>query len=176
MLLNSHQIADTATVTLRGARHPQPIPTSGFREGILQLNNGPISPGIREAFDRLHIEGRGVLDFNGGEIGRADYLFLNRLTFADTASQLIIRRWVEYGDYLLARRSGNESLIPPILNQIWFDGYGPARWIPYDNDYWQIVPAPEPATYGAILGGLGLGIFAWRKRKRRSSGLADPKK
>jgi len=176
MLLNSHQIADTVTVTLRGVQHTQPIQTGGFREGILQLNNGPTFPGIREAFHRLHIEGRGVLDFNGGEIGRANYLFLNRLTFADTNSQLIIRRWVEYGDYLLVRRSGNESLIPPILSQIWFDGYGPARWIPYDNDFWQITPAPEPATYGAILGAVGGGLFAWRKRKRRACTGPVPKR
>jgi len=118
----------------------------------------------------------GVLDFNGGEIGRANYLFLNRLTFADTNSQLIIRRWGEYGDYLLVRRSGNESLIPPILSQIWFDGYGPARWIPYDNDFWQITPAPEPATYGAILGAVGVGLFAWRKRKRRACTGPVPKR
>gem|GEM_PF-3838113 len=27
-------------------------------------------------------------------------------------------------------------------------------------------PPPEPATYGAILGTAGLGLWAWRKRRR----------
>jgi len=165
-LVNSHQIADTATVTLRGVMHQQPTIAANIREGVLQFNNVGASPGLREAFDRLHIDGRGVLNFGGGEYARANYLLLNRLTFADTSSRLIIRNWVEFEDYLLVRRVGNAGLIPPILSQIIFDGYGPARWVPYDNDHWQITPFPEPATYGAILGALGIGLWGWRKRKK----------
>jgi len=169
MLVNSHQIADTATVTLRGVQHRYPTSQANIREGVLQFNNTGISPGLRETFDRLHIDGRGVLNFNGGEISRANYLFLNRLTFADAASRLFIRRWVEFEDYLLVRRSGNEGLIPPILSQIIFDGYGPARWVPYDNDYWQITPFPEPSTYGAILGTIAIALWTWRKRRRKQT-------
>jgi len=172
LLVNSHQIADTATVTLRGVRHTHPILANRFREGVLQFNNGNASPGIREVFDRLHIDGRGVISFNGGEYGRPNYLILNHLSFADANSQLIIRQWVEFEDYLLVRRSGNEGLIPARLPQIIFDGYGPARWVPYDNDFWQITATPEPATYGAILAGLGLGLVAWRKKRRRREAAA----
>jgi len=168
VLSESHQIADTATVTLRGVMHALPTTANYVREGVLQFNNGGASPGIREAFDRLHIDGRGVINFHGGEIARRNYLILNHLSFADAQSRLIIRSWVEFEDFLLVRRSGNESLIPPLLGQIDFAGYGPARWVPYDNDYWLITPFPEPSTYGALLGVVGLGLWAWRKRKTQN--------
>ncbi|KXU36460.1 hypothetical protein AXK11_04505 [Cephaloticoccus primus] len=35
----------------------------------------------------------------------------------------------------------------------------------YDKDYWSIEAAPEPATCGALLGALGLGLVAWRRRR-----------
>ncbi|WP_197456769.1 autotransporter-associated beta strand repeat-containing protein [Cephaloticoccus primus] len=167
LLFNSHQIADTAKVTLRGVQPRHPSGSQHVHEGILQFNNGPNSPGVREAFDTLHIEGRGVLDFSGGEIGKANYLILNHLTFADDISRLIIRRWVEFADYLLVRRSGNETLIPAILSQINFDGYGDARWIPFDDTHWQITPVPEPATYGTILGAAALVLALWHRRRLR---------
>jgi|GEM_PF-2882075 len=48
----------------------------------------------------------------------------------------------------------------------------------YDWQYWEITPfgtndvmgfMPEPTTYGAILGTVGLGLVAWRKRTQQRS-------
>jgi len=57
-----------------------------------------------------------------------------------------------------------------MLNRIRFQGWAPgAKLINYDANNWEIVPmgSPEPATYGAILGALGLGLVVWRKRRQR---------
>jgi len=61
-----------------------------------------------------------------------------------------------------------------LLNQIVFEGYQDyfTTFKNYDNDYYQIYPfgaqpAPEPSTYGAILGAAGLGLWSWRKRTQR---------
>jgi len=60
------------------------------------------------------------------------------------------------------------------LNQIVFEGYQDyfTTLKDYDADYWQITPwgakpAPEPSTYGAILGAVGLALVAWRRKRRR---------
>jgi len=38
----------------------------------------------------------------------------------------------------------------------------------YSSDYWEIGPGfPEPTTYGAIFGAVGLGLVSWRKHKRQ---------
>jgi len=89
----------------------------------------------------------------------------------------------------------NSPLLDDYLSQIWFEGYGDAVKIDWHEDYryWEIVPGwrgwgnynpggssggvppppgeidcpecPEPSTYGAILGAVGLGLAVWRKRK-----------
>jgi len=158
----AEQIANNATVTLRGG-HPDP---SRFlmAEGILQFNGIYGSGvGIRETIGNLHIEGRGVIDFRGGEVGRANYLIINGNITFDSASRLFIRNWYEFEDYLLIRRNG-AGLVN--LNNIEFEGYGPAILRPWDGDYYQITPNPEPATYGAILGIVGIGLVVWRKKRR----------
>jgi len=171
MIASSDQIADTATVTLRGVWPKQTTKFGGLHEGILQFNNGNVSAGIREAFHRLHVEGRGVLNFIGGEIGQANYLYLNTLTFADSASRLVVNKYVEFTDYILVRRTAN---VAPILGQIIFTDYGPARLVHFDENYMRITPFPEPATYGAIFGLAGLALWGFRKKeglKRRAQGF-----
>jgi len=162
LIAASHQIADTAKVTLRGVWPKQPTDFGGFHEGILQLNNGNVLPGVREAFDTLHIEGRGVIQFAGGEVTRANYLYLNHLTFADADSRLLIRKYVEQADYLLIRRTSASAVA---LGQIIFADYGPARFAPFDENYIRITPFPEPTTYGAIFGLVGLALWAFRKKQ-----------
>jgi len=80
---NNQQIVSTVNLTLRGG-HPDP---SRFlmAEGILQYNgiNGS-GVGIRQTINNLHIEGRGVIDFRGGEVGRANFLIINgNITFGE---------------------------------------------------------------------------------------------
>jgi len=72
------------------------------------------------------------------------------------------------------------------LTRVWFQDYGPAKKIDWveDNRYWEIVPGawngwdsgstcppdnpncPEPSTYGAILGAVGIGLVVWRRRRK----------
>jgi len=33
----------------------------------------------------------------------------------------------------------------------------------------EIVPFPEPSTYSAILGAVGIGLVVWQKRRRRAA-------
>jgi len=168
LIAGSDQIADTAKVTLRGVWPKQPTNWGGFHEGVLQMNNGGVLPGVREAFDTLHIEGLGVINFAGGEVTRANYLYLNHLTFADADSRLVIRKYIEHADFLLIRRASASGLA---LGQIIFGDYGPARVVPFDKDYFQITPFPEPTTCGAIFGLVGLALWGFRKKwglKRRA--------
>jgi len=37
----------------------------------------------------------------------------------------------------------------------------------FNSEYWSISATPEPATYGALLGTVGLGLWTWRKRRDR---------
>jgi len=70
---------------------------------------------------------------------------------------------------LLAHYENNKGTInAAFLARIKFEGYdAPAEWVSWgDGTYWEIRVAPEPHTYGPILGALGLGLFVWRKRKR----------
>ena len=49
--------------------------------------------------------------------------------------------------------------------QATFNGYSSSKtgWLSYDSE---ISPAPEPAAYGAIFGGIALaGILFWRRRR-----------
>jgi len=167
LIASSDQIADTAKVTLRGVYPEQPTNFGGFHEGVLQMNNGGVLAGVRETFDTLHIDGLGVINFAGGEVTRANYLYLNHLTFADSASRLVIRNYIEHADFLLIRRASASGLA---LGQIIFGDYGPARVIPFDKDYMQITPFPEPATYGAIFGAVAVGLaLATRRRRARTA-------
>jgi len=128
---------------------------------------------IRQALATLTIRDRGTLDFGSGGTLLPNILYLDQLALNDTGAILTIRNWVDRAGYLLVRRTWGNANVPPILSQIHFEGYGPARWEPHDlngfDDYWQITPFPEPATYGAILGVVGLGLWRWRKRKRATA-------
>jgi len=98
-----------------------------------------------------------------------------------TGGVLFIRNWYEYEDLFLVRRVLNDkefdkNLLPPIV----FEGYQDYQTTlkAYDNVYWQIYPfgirsVPEPSTYGAILGAVGLGLWTWKKRKRKLHSSPD---
>jgi len=161
LIAGSHQIADTAKVTLRGVWPKQPTTPGGLHEGVLQMNSGGVLAGVLDAFDTLHIEGRGVINFAGGEVTRANYLYLNHLTFADADSRLVIRNYIEHADFLLVRRAFAGG-VP--LGQILFADYGAARLVDFDEHYFQITPFPEPATYGAIFGLVGLALWGFGKK------------
>jgi len=151
------------SMTLHGNPHG---PASD--EAILRFNGAS-----RQGLTALTILDRGTLDFFGGTKAQPNILYLDQLFFNDTNARLIIRNWNDQADFLLVKKIWGNVNVPPILSQIHFEGYGPAKWHWHDlngyGDYWQITPLPEPATYGAISGAVGLGLLRWRKRTQRKS-------
>ncbi|KXU34137.1 hypothetical protein AXK11_08830 [Cephaloticoccus primus] len=154
---------DFPFITLMGG--PPGLPNE---EAILRFGGN-----TKQSLRGLQIQDRGVVDFVGGALnGKENILYLDALTISGADAQLIIRNWDDRADYLLVRRSYGDVNIPPILNQIHFEGYGPAMWREHYlegySDYWQITPMPEPGTYGAIFGSLAFGLIVWRNKRRRT--------
>jgi len=164
---NSEQITNRADVWLTGgfadpARHIQ-------HEAVLQFN-GTGGTGITETFRNLVVEGRGVIDFQGGTLGVPNFLILDNLNVRygqEGGSVLLVRNWVDFEDRLLVKRSSGN--LTASLPHIHFEGYEPgAVTRDYDATYWEVVPAPEPSPYGALFGAAGLGLWARRRRKHRT--------
>jgi len=80
-------------------------------------------------------------------------------------------RWEAGRDHLLVRKDSTH--LEEALKKISIDGWAKNQVYlkDYDKDYWSIEAAPEPATYGAIFVGLGLGLFICRKRWARKKPL-----
>jgi len=150
------------------------------------LFNGENGQGLTQQFDTLFVQ-NGVIDFKGGTVARPNFLIVNVLNaFFEGANpftpyevgniELWIKNWFEFEDYFLIRRGDGvwfSYMQDRVLPYITFEGYGQgARFRDYDSDFYEIVPFPEPATYGAMLGAAGLGLVFWRKRKRRQAGAS----
>jgi len=125
--------------------------------------------GITTGLFRLTVEGHGVLDF-----GPADSTIFIRELLIDAGSILTVRSWLDQASYFLVHR--NSPNLQALLERINFQGYGlGAATRDYSATYWEIVPLsmmPEPTTYGAIFGVMGLGLWAWRRRVRKASAAA----
>jgi len=146
-------------------------PDSGeFDAAILRFGGGT----VQNAYS-IHVEGRGTLDFVGGTESAPNMLFLEEFTLADfETTMLFIRNWEDKHDVLLVRHNAPNiaRIDADFLARINFEGYGDAQWVYWSDEYWEIRPLnndPEPATTGAILGAVGLGLVIWRRRKRRSA-------
>jgi len=91
------------------------------------------------------------------------YLFLDEL---EIVSDLRISNWTRSRGAILVKKTSNN--IEDALSKIRFDNYlhRKAILVDFDKDYWALDthPIPEPTTYGAVFGMLGLGIFIYRKR------------
>ncbi|MCF7689628.1 MAG: autotransporter-associated beta strand repeat-containing protein [Cephaloticoccus sp.] len=153
-LNNDEQIADSANVTLKGSEYGGAT--------ILQFN-GAGGEGLIETFANLTIDGTTIIDFAGGNVCDANFLYLDDLLMSSPDSMLFIRNWIDYTDFLLVR---NEANLGTVLNQIQFEGYGDgAYWAEYDTQYSRITPVPEPTTYGALMMLGGLAAYIYRRRK-----------
>ena len=125
--------------------------------GTLALN------GFNFTVGTLHITGNTILDFGNSA---ASILSATNLVI-DTGVTLTINNWINAVDYFYVQNDpgGSAGNIP--LNQITFTGgtytNNDTKWLSYDK---QITPAPEPATYGAILAGCATVLLAWRRRRR----------
>jgi len=169
---NHEQIANGANVWLRGGFADSERHVGQGVEGILQFN-GAVGAGITETFRSLVVQGRGVIDFQGGTQANANWLILDNLDVRYNSvggSLLVVRNWVDFEDRLLVRRSSGN--LTASLPHIHFEGYAPgAITRDYDANFWEVVPAPEPSTCGAIFGALGLGLWARRRCRYRKRHL-----
>jgi len=125
-----------------------------------------------QGFNSLTIENNATIDFGNKAAETPLILYIDQLIFDTPESLLRIHEWIDGSSYLLVKKDWGDARISELLSKIYFYGYGWAKtWEAHDlegfDDYWAIRPyaTPEPATYGAILGTLGLGLVAWRKRR-----------
>jgi len=152
-------------ITLRGSPYEAPSWWGEPNAAILRWGDG-----TSQQFDNFKVEGRGMIDFVGGTAGAPNTLFIVDFFLADDA-KLFILNWEDQADFILVRYSpANIARInADFLSRIKFEGYtDPAVWVYWSNEYWEIRPMPEPSTYGAIFGVIGLGLWGWKKRKRRA--------
>jgi len=94
------------------------------------------------------------------------YLYLDDLSISN-GSNLTIKKWNLGYNHLLVRKDSEH--LYDALTRIKFEGHWQWRagLKDFDKDYWQLIPdIPEPSTYGAVLGAVGLGGFFLRRRKR----------
>lgn len=114
----------------------------------------------------LVVTGNAIIDFGTS----ASILNSTNFTLSAGAS-LTVLDWTNEVDYFYSqnwtgatlgtRGQGSET-------QTTFNGYSSSStgWLSYDNE---ISPAPEPATYGAILGALSLAAVGFRRLRRRGA-------
>jgi len=158
MVSSSNNTIVNKTVKLNGG-------TKG--EAIFQIGT---TTGISLNLFKIEVTGRGVLDFGPGDSS----LLLGQLAVSE-GSELIVRSWIDQLGYFLVRKTSPN--LADVLSRIHFEGYGPGAATRDYSDfaYWEIIPlskAPEPTTYGAILGAVGVGLVMWRRmRKARNISL-----
>jgi len=171
-LNRGEQIANGADVWLQGgfadpARHV-------WHEAVLQFN-GAGEEGITETFRTLDVQGIGVIDFQGGTLGAPNFLILDDLNVRygqEGGSVLLVRNWVDFEDRLLVKRTS--ANLAASLPHIHFEGYAPgAETRDYNVDFWEVVPAPELSSYGALLGTLGLALWLRRRKSAIFSGKSQ---
>lgn len=132
--------------------------TVNISGGTLQLTSANLTLGT------LNITGNTIIDF----AGTGATLSLTTLTISAGVT-LTITNWAEATDFLYATTftgATQDTINAAPMNQIAFSGFGafPTEWQSADN---RIRPrVPEPSTYGALLLGVLIAGFAWRRRQR----------
>jgi len=181
----SEQINPKATVTLRGGPKGEAV----FRLDKKQAGRGP-----RQTFQKLVIEGSGVIDFyasymgSGGEItdNSRSILYLNEL---EINGELIVRGWDKFNTHILI--DSVEAPSESLLSKIKFEHWDPevvaktlfGRFKFNNKEYWEIKAeythppppewkppeTPEPATTGALLATGAAALAAWQRRRKREN-------
>lgn len=120
--------------------------------GTLNLN------GNNHSFGGLNVTGDSILDFAASADST---LNIGSLTFGSLSYTLAVNGWTYSQDFFTTPTSPGTRYNPP-LNQVVFAGWTGDNtiWQSWDN---QILPVPEPSTYGAIFFGLLLGWFGIRR-------------
>ncbi len=134
-------------------------------DGVFELAAGTLSlSGITANIGTLTLTGNSTIDFAGTASLNVTNLNLNGFT-------LNITNWTNATDYFFAANwSGavtDTTGVAP-MNQVTFNGFAASdtKWQGYDS---QVTPVPEPSTYGALLLGVLMGLFGWRRFRTRRS-------
>ena len=122
--------------------------------------------GTTDTFGNITVSGNSVLDFGAST---ASVLNSSSLTMSNSSVTLTVNNWVNASDYFYTQNfTGATTDVRGTTpeNQITFTGNSnnATAWLGYDHE---ITPAPEPATYGAILTGLSLGSLLVIRRRQR---------
>jgi len=157
----SNQIADTSSVTLQG-------------KGSTFLLNS-VSRNLSEKFRTLTVEGEGHVLFDHKFADRyAKTLIIDNLIIGE-GSTLSVDGWRADLDLFLVKIDYKNR---EALKRVKFTGInqGIVELVYYNNNYWKLHASPEPRTYGAILGGMGVLLALgrrcrcfWRKVSTRRS-------
>jgi len=154
----SGQIARSARVLLQ---------SKNKTASILGLNSHH-KKDIKEEFSVLVVDGEGVIDFlldkNKKPHGLRE-IILDDLQVLE-GSHLLVKEWQDGRDRLLVRK--DSAHVRDSLKRIEFEAHDTrsVNLRDYDKDYWEIYAlVPEPATYGALFGAVGL-MAVWCRQRR----------
>jgi len=117
--------------------------------------------------NRLVVSNTGVIAFDHLSVFKfKKYLYLDDL-LVSLGGSLTVMGWLNGQDFLLVRKDSQG--LADALKSLKFQGYdrNNIHLVDFNKEYWEISAAPEPATYGAILGGLGLAVVVVRRRQRK---------
>jgi len=132
----------------------------------LSLYSG-VAANTSNSLKKLTIDGKGVIAFDHLSVFKfKKYLYLDDL-LVNQGGSLTVTGWLDSQDFLLVRKDSKG--LADALRKMEFKGYDRNRihLVDFNKEYWEISAAPEPSTYGAILGGLGLAVVATRPRQRK---------
>jgi len=154
---------------LNFANSNQTLKTSSvFLDNSSLILYSGVAADTRNRLKTLTVDGSGIIAFDNTSVFKfKKYLYLDDLLVV-LGGSLTVTGWLNGQDFLLVRKS-SQSLADE-LKKLNFQGYdrNNIHLVDFNKDYWEISAAPEPVTYGVILGGLGLAVAVSRRRKRRS--------
>jgi len=147
----------------------------------IQMNNGHIefnsrNKEITQKISSLKVSSNCFVYFDsyhGGASGMAHenrYLYLDNIVF-DNNGYLGFRYWEEGRDFILINKKNID--IDQKLGRFRIysgarpNGVGSIHLEDFNEEYWYISAAPEPATCGAVLGVVGLAVVLQRRRGKR---------
>jgi len=148
------------------------------RSSVVTLNNGSLyfnsANGVYQRSKQLTVDNSGVLLFGSTQnVNFLNKLYLDNLLIR-SGGELIVRNWKEGRDFIFVKKTSKN--LADALKKMKFDGYDPRRiqLEDYDDEYWEVKGAPEPATYGAGLMLGVLGLVRYRRRQKQPSVKRSP--